>query len=311
MSGGAPRAMPVLIGVGCIWGASFLFIKVIVDETGPLETVTGRLFFGMVAVLSFILLTRRRIRTSPPVLARVVMLAVLTNIVPFALIAWSEEHIDSGVASILNATVPIFTALLAAALLDEEHFTAPRVAGLLLGFAGVAVLAGDSLLDITSADFLGQLAVVVAAACYGLGAVVARNLLRDQDPVNLTALQLVIAVPIAFVLTLLARGGSPHYGLSAEAWLSLVALGVGGTGLAYVAYLWLIDNIGSVRASLVTYIIPVVAVALGWIILGESPGLNTLAGGALVIAGVASVLRGQVPARRASRERESAGRSTA
>jgi drug/metabolite transporter (DMT)-like permease len=286
--------MPTLFALGAIWGGSFLFIKVIVEETGPLEVVFGRVFFGCLAVGAYVLVTRHKMIVTPSLVARVSVLAMLANIMPFALISWGEQHIDSGTASVLNATVPIFTALVAAVALDEEHFTPARLGGLLLGFIGVAVLTGTESLDVTDSAVAGQLAVVGAALCYGLGAVYMRSLLREQDPVSLTMLQLIIAVFISGAL-LVAVSGTPNYSLSTEAWASLIALGTLGTGVGYVMFVWLIENIGSVRASLVTYIVPVLALFLGWLILDESIGANTIAGFLLIIGGVATVMRGQAP----------------
>ena len=289
------RVPVVLLVLGGIWGASFLFIKVIVDETGPVEVAFGRLFIGAVAILAFVRLRRLSVPWTASLLAKVGVLALVANIAPFALIAWGEEHIESGMASVLNSTMPIFTSVFAAAFLAEERFTPARAAGLMLGFLGVLVLTGDEVLDITDSSVLGQFAVILSAACYGIGSVVTRALLRSTDPIGLSALQVtagaVLSIPILF-----AFSGTPDYSLSAEAWLSLLALGAGATGVAYVAYLWLIDVTGSVRASLVTYIIPIVGLSLGWAVLDESIGLNTLLGSALIIGGVAIVMRGGAPA---------------
>ena len=255
------RAPAVLLALGCVWGASFLFIKVLVDDTGPLEVATGRLCIGAVAILSFIRLRGLPVPWTPSLVAKVSVLALVANIAPFALIAWGEEHIESGTASVLNSTMPIFTAIFATSLLPEERFTTARAGGLVVGFLGVLVLTGDEAFDVTSSSVLGQLAVIAASACYGIGSVFSRTLLRSTDPLGLSALQVaagaVLSVPI-----LLAVEGRPDYSLSIEAWLCLLALGAGATGVAYVAYLWLIDVTGSVRASLVTYIIPVVGLFL-------------------------------------------------
>ena len=286
--------MPTLFALGAIWGGSFLFIKVVVEETGPLEVVFGRVFFGCLAVGAYVLVTRHKMIVTPSLVARVSVLAILANIMPFALISWGEQHIDSGTASVLNAMVPIFTAVVAAIALDEEHFTPARLGGLLLGLIGVAVLTGTGSLDVTDSAVAGQLAVVGAALCYGLGAVYMRSLLREQDAVSLTMLQLMLSVLIAGAL-LIVVSGAPSYSLSLEAWASLIALGTLGTGVGYVMFVWLIENIGSVRASLVTYIVPVLALFLGWLILDESIGVNTIAGFLLIIAGVATVMRGQAP----------------
>jgi len=288
-----------------MWGASFLFIKVIVGEVSPVELVAGRMFFGAAAVLAFMAVTRHEFRWAPGVPSRMVVQAVGANIVPFWLISWGEEHINSGTASVLNSTVPIFTAVFAAAFLTEERFTAGRLMGLLLGFAGIIVLTGDDALRITDSDVLGQVAVVAAAACYGASAVYSRTLLRENDPVTLSALQLVIGAALCAPLVFVLEGIPGYWSMELDAWGSLVALGLGGTGIAYIAFLWLIERTGSVRASLVTYIVPVVALLLGWVVLDESLGLNVVAGAALIVVGVATVMRGQGPAR--ARNLEAAG----
>jgi len=290
-----PRASATLLTLGGVWGASFLFIKVVVEETSPLELVAGRLLFGAVAIVALMALRRTPVPRRPSLLAKVCFMALMSNVIPFFLIAWAEVHIPSGTASVLNSTMPLFTALFAAAFLAEEHLTAARLAGLMAGFLGVAVLTGSDVLRITDSDVLGQLAVVGAAACYGFGAVFARTLLRSEEPLTLSGLQLVAGTALAVPL-LLAVEGAPDYSLSIKAWLSLLTLGVAGSGLAYVAYLWLVDHVGSVRASLVTYIIPVVGLLLGWAVLDEHIGINTGLGAALIILGVASVVRGQAPA---------------
>lgn len=295
--GGASAAAPfVLLALGATWGGSFLFIEVLVDEVSPIEVAAGRLTFGAVAVAAFMLVRRIPLVLTPWLLVRMAALAGVANILPFALIGWGQEHIDSGVASVLNATMPIFAAVFGAAFLAEERFTAGRLAGLLLGFAGIVVLAGEDVFRITDSDVLGQLAVVAAAACYAVGSTYSRSLLRRYDPVSLSALQLTLGALLAWPLVPVLGGGTGYATASLEAWLSLLALGLAGTGIAYIAYLWLIEHTGSVRASLVTYIVPVVALVLGWAVLGETIGVNTIAGAALIVLGVATVMRGAAPA---------------
>lgn len=292
-----PRALLTLLALGGVWGASFLFIKVVVEETSPLEVVLGRLLFGAVVVLAFLALKGGLRDWTPSLWAKAAVMALLANVLPFALIAWAEVHIESGTASVLNSSMPLFTSLFAAVFLTEEQFSPGRLAGLVVGFLGVAVLTGGDVLDIGRASVLGELAVVGAAACYGLATVYARTILRSQEPLALSGLQLLTGTLIALPL-LLAVEGAPDLTLSLEAWLSLLAMGAVGTGAAYVVYLWLIERVGSVRTSLVTYIIPVVGLLLGWAVLDEAVGVNTLLGAALIIGGVASVARGQVPALR-------------
>jgi drug/metabolite transporter (DMT)-like permease len=289
-----PKALLTLLALGATWGTSFLFIKVIVEETSPLEVAEGRLFFGALTVATVLAMRRTRLRWPPSLWLQVAVWALVSIVVPFILIAWAEEHIASGTASVLNSTMPLFTTLFAAIFLMEEQLTPVRWAGLVVGFVGVVVLASGEIYDFSDSSVLGQLAVVGAAACYGAGAVYARGLLKQVDPLGLSGGQLVLGAVLALPIMLAVRG-TPDYSLSAEAWLSLLTLGVLGTGIAMVAYLWLVDNVGSVRSSLVTYIIPIVGLFLGWAVLDESIGVNTVLGCALIIAGVAAVMRGQAP----------------
>lgn len=289
-----PKALLTLLALGATWGASFLFIKVLVDETSPLEVTEGRLFFGALAVGAVLAARKTSLRWPRSLWLKVGAMAFFANVIPFILIAWAEEHIESGTAAVLNSTMPLFTALFAAAFLVEEQFTPGRLAGLAVGFVGVIVLTGGDVYDFTDSGALGQLAVMGAAACYGAGAVYVRTLLRQQDPIGLSAGQLVLGTLLVLPIMLAVRG-TPDYSLSVEAWLSLLALGVLGSGAAFIAYLWLVDNVGSVRGSLVTYVIPIVGLFLGWAVLDESVGVNTVAGCGLIIAGVAAVMRGQAP----------------
>jgi len=285
------RSLGLLLLLGSVWGASFLFIKVVVEETSPLALVQGRITFGALTVVAVMAFGRRRsVRASPRLWAKVAGLAVLSNIVPFLLISWGEIHIESGTASVLNSTMPLFTALFAGLILVDERLTWLRLSGLLLGFLGVAVLTGGDIIDVTDSSVLGQMAVVGAAACYGAAAVYARILLRSEDPFDLCRLQLAIGALI-LAPALFAVDGVPNYNLSLKAWLSLITLGVLGTGLAYMAYLWLLGAIGSVRTSLVTYIVPIAGLTLGWAVLDESVGINSIVGCGLIILGVTTVIQ--------------------
>jgi len=293
------RTLFPLLALGAIWGASFLFIKVLVDETSALEVVQGRLFFGALAVGIVMAGRRTPIPRERALWPGVVPWALFGVAVPFALIAWAEEHIESGAASVLNSSMPLFTALFAAAFLADERLTPMRMAGLAVGFVGVIALTGGDVYDLGDSSVLGELAVVGAAACYGASAVYGRTLLRHSEPLGLSAVQLTVGLLLVLPVLLAVRG-VPDYSLSVEAWLSLLALGVLGTGMGPVMYLWLVDHTGSVRASLVTYVIPIVGLFLGWAVLGESIGPNTILGGALIIGGVAAVMGGQAPARQRS-----------
>ena len=288
-----PHPNAVLIALGCTWGTSFLFIKVILDDISPLELVTARMFLGAFVMMSFLFFNHSAIPRQPSFLAKVTVFAIFSNVIPFALIAWAETHIDSGVTSVLNSTMPLFTGLFAAVILVEEEFTMRRILGLIAGLAGVAVLAGRDIVDLTDSSVVGQLAVVGAAACYGAMGVFARTLLRSNDPVTLTGLQLSLGALVALLVTLPVEGVPDYGALSMKAWGALLVLGLIGSGVSQWVYLWLVDNTGSVRASLVTYVIPIVGLLLGWAVLNEHLGANVIGGLALIVVGVAAVLRGE------------------
>lgn len=285
------RTFLVLLLLGAVFGSAFLFMKVLLEEMGPLTLVAGRLILGSIAMLAVMAFRREPFHWSLPLAAKVSLLSALSMVVPFALIAWAEQHIDSGIAAALISTMPLFTAFFAAAVFADERLTLGRLAGLTAGFAGVVTLAGGEV-NFTDSSMLGQLAVVGAAASYGAGAVYARALLRSEKPLALGSLELItgtaMALPLAFALE-----GEPSLAISLKAWGALLALGVAGTGLAFVGYLWLVENAGSVRASLVTYVVPVVGLFLGWAVLDERLGLGAVLGTALIILGVASIMMGR------------------
>lgn len=157
------RTALVLLGLGVIFGSAFLFMKVLVAEIGPLTLVTGRLILGAAAVLTVLAIRREPLGWTPALAAKVTLLATLSLVIPFGLIAWAEQHIASGMAAALISTMPLFTALFATGVFADERLTAGRLAGLVAGFAGVVVLTGGDF-DLTDSSVLGQFAVIGGAA---------------------------------------------------------------------------------------------------------------------------------------------------
>lgn len=285
-----PAASAVLLLLGILFGSAFLYVKVIVEEISATEAVAGRLFLGALTLLVLLALMRRAPRLTPSTVAGATVLVVLDSLIPHTLIAWAEVRIDSGIASVLVSTMPLFTVLFASVALPDERLGSQGLVGLAAGFAGVVVLAGNDIVNVTSASTLGMLAVVGSAASYGLAAVFARRLMRSQGALELTGLKLVIGVALAFALTFVVNG-TPDYGaLSATGVLALLALGILSTGVAFAVFFWFVQSEGSVKASLVTYIVPVVGLLLGGLVLGEQIGLSTALGSALIATGVAGVM---------------------
>lgn len=284
------KAMIALVALGWVFGSSFLFVKVIVEDISATELVTARLFLGAATLGTLMLVLGRVPRCTPTALAGVAALGVFESVIPYTLIAIAEVKIDSGIASVLVSTMPIFTVVFAATLPDER--LAPRgFLGLAVGFLGVVVLTGGDIVDITNSNTLAMVAVVAAAASYGVAGVIAKQLLKTQDAISLTGSQMAIAAVISLGIMLVAEG-APNYGaLNADSAVALVALGIICTAGAFALYFWVVGQIGSVKASLVTYLIPVTGLLLGWAVLGEEIGPATVLGTLLIAAGVAGVMQ--------------------
>lgn len=281
-----------LLALGALFGSSFLFVKVLLAEMGPSHVMAGRLTLAAAGVLALMALRGLRPQVSLRLAVSMMVLGVLDGVAPSLLIAWAEVRIDSGLASILVSTMPLFTVFIAAAVLPEENVSPRKMVGLFAGFAGVVVLMGRDALDFTNGDTLGQIAVIGAALSLGAGGVFARILLRNGDPLELTGLKLAAASPVAIAVALAVDGVPRPGSLSLEGAGALAALGMVNTGPGRALYFWIVKQSGSVSASLVTYIMPVSGLLLGWIVLGESITMATLAGMALILGGVVGVMYG-------------------
>jgi drug/metabolite transporter (DMT)-like permease len=280
-----PRHVGWLLALGALWGSSYLFIKVLVDAASPSAMIAVRFALGA-GVLGAVLLARGgRLPAWGPLWGHLVTMSVCGNIVPFLLIAWSQQHATSSLAAILNATIPFFTLLFAALAFRTDRISGAQLAGIALGFAGVALLTGTEILDLGSAAGLAELALVGSSVCYGFAFAYARRFVRGDPLANVTA-QLSIGFLIMTPLALYSGWIEPARldALDVAAWITL---GAAGTGLAYLFYYSLIREIGAPRASLVTYIIPVVGVLLGRLLLDERFGRWGFAGMALIVLGIA------------------------
>jgi drug/metabolite transporter (DMT)-like permease len=282
------RALVILVALGCVWGASFLFIKVIVGETAPVTLVAGRLTLGALPLLAVVAIKRPRVVDGRSILPKTLVTAVFATALPFFLIATGEQHIDSGVAAVLNSTMPLWTAVFTALFLPNERLGRAALWGLAIGFGGVLVLSSPDLMHLTDSSFLGQLAVVAAALSYGAALVFARGTLAGEDPVLVATLQLVLGALVMWPIASAVSRGGPNIDVGLKVWLAWITLGCLGTGVAYIAYYWLMVNIG-VLVSAVTYLPPVIGLFLGWLVLDETLGVNVIAGAALIILGVAAL----------------------
>ncbi len=275
-----------------IWGASFLFIKVALEGLSPTQIVAGRLVSGAIILGIAAAFGVARYPRGRDEWRVVILMALISNVFPFALFAWGEERVTSSLASVLNATTPLWTAAMAAAaMLPGEGLNVRRVAGLLSGLAGVVIIVEPW--NSGGGQVLGELACVGAAACYGIGFVFTSRHISGKIPAITAAIGqitagAVMASAIALVTTV-ASNSETHvdFGIAA----SVLALGSLGTGVAYLFFFHLIETSGPTAASTVTFAMPFVGVLLGVLVLDERVGWNVAVGGAIVIVGIVAVRR--------------------
>lgn len=275
------RAWAAFASVSVLWGIPYYFIKVAVDDGVP-PVFLAWVRVALAAVLLGLICWRLGLLKQLGGKWRALGLYAIVEIaIPFPLIAAGEQHVSSSLAAILIATVPLIVALLAIRIDPSERATGARLVGLLVGFGGVVALVG---LDVAgdSEELLGAAAILGAALGYAIGPMVLKLGLGGVDPRAIMFGSLTIA---AVILTLPAAANLPPSSLPAEAIVSIVVLAVLCTALAFVLFGALNAEVGPSRASVITYVAPVVAVALGVVALDERPGAGTIIGFVLILAG--------------------------
>jgi drug/metabolite transporter (DMT)-like permease len=278
-----------LLLLALVWGSSFLWIKIGLDGLSPTQLTLGRLALGAAFLLTLCLITGRRLPAGWVVWGHIAVIALVGNALPFTLFAIGEQTVDSGLAGVLNATTPLWTALIAMVAGQESRPGPRRTLGLGLGFAGTALIvapwqAGGSL--------VGALACLAAAMCYGVALVYSARYVisRGVSAVTLSAAQ--VSVATGWMLLATPVAGWPSVRLSVPVVLAVAVLGVLGTGYGFVLINRLIADDGPTTASTVTYLLPVIAVLLGAVVLDEALHLRVLAGMAVVLVGVYAVVSG-------------------
>ena len=277
-----PRDLAELLLLSLLWGAAYLFVRAAVPAFGPAPLVMLRL--GLAAVLLLpVLLLRGGLPTLRAHPRQLLVLGVPFTAVPFLLLAYASLHITAGLVAVLNATAPLFAALIAHYLL-KERLGAWRALGLVIGFAGVGVLMWGSVSFKTGSGLFAVLAVLGTSTFWGIGANYTRKHLAGADALVITVGSLLAA---SLFLAPFAWATWPSENPSARAWAEVVFLGVASSGLGFLLYFRLLRRIGPVRAMSVTFLNPVVAMLSGWLYLGEAITLQMLAGGAVVLLGTA------------------------
>ena len=279
-----------LIALAVIWGAAFLFISVAVREVEPLTYVWLRLTMAAAAMWLFLWWRGESAGLPRSIWASILVLALFNNAIPFVLFGWGQTHIASGLAAILNSTTPIWGVVVAHLYTDDEKLSGRKLAGVLLGFGGVAVMIGPALLGSLGDNVLAQLACVAAALCYAFAGVWARRYRgMGVSPISVTTGQLtagaLIMLPLALVVDRPWLDALP----SLTAIGAILALAVVCSAFAYILYFRLIDRAGATNALLVTLLVPPVAIVLGALVLNEVIEPRDFAGLGLIALGLAAI----------------------
>ena len=297
MPNGSPNRLNWILFVllGFFWGSSYLFIKIGVDAgLQPFTLVAARLFFGMLLLGTVVAVAREPLPTEPRMYGHLLVMGLFSVALPFALITWAEQSVDSSLAAVLTGAVPLFVIPFAAVLLPTEKITANAVLGILIGLVGVAVVVGFNPATLAGTELVAQLALIGAAASYALGGVYARRNVQGLRPMIPALFQVTFALVMTAIPALLLE--RPWEGeLTTDAIVAVIWLGLLGSGAAYLIFFRLLRSWGATRTSLVAYLLPIWGIVLGGLVLSEPIDARLLAGTALVIAGIGLVnMRGSV-----------------
>lgn len=281
-----------------VWGSSFLWIKVAVQETGPLTVVTVRLAFALLTLAGFLMARRPGLPRGGRMWGVLCLQGLMSTAIPWILITWAEQYIESAVATVLNATVPMFTIVMAHRFLHDDRLTARRALGMLVGFLGVAVLVHEDFTAgggaeggrLLSRVLLGNAAMLLSSAFYGASNVYARAKLRGVPSIVQAFYTMLMADAVMWIVAPMVEVPFtlPVKGLT---WLAIAWLGVLGAGISYLIFYYLLHAIGPTRVSVVTYTIPVVGVTLGVVFLHERLDWSLVVGTVLIVSGVWGVNR--------------------
>ena len=277
--------------LGIIWGTSFLWIKIAVTEISPFMLVSFRTLFALLGLGAFLLMVRSARAAWGQIRRKLwvfFILGLMNIVIPWLLISWAGQYIDSGLSSILNSTMPLFTIMISPFFVSDDRFTLTKAAGLLTGFVGVVILLYPNRGGAWNNHLAGQAAVLFAALCYGASTVFARKMSKGLPAQTQAFLQFIMATLMIWAFTLATERPLLFPRLPIT-WLALLWLGLLGSGLAYIIYFDLLPRIGPTRMSMVTYILPLVGVLLGMIFLGERFHWGAIIGALLILSGISIV----------------------
>ncbi|PSW10268.1 EamA family transporter [Photobacterium rosenbergii] len=283
------KVWAMLIMLSILWGGSFFFVGVAVNDLPPLTIVTLRVGIAAFTLWGIAMMIGLRPPKSLKVWTSFLGMGLLNNVIPFALIVWGQTQIASGLASILNAATPIFTVVVAGILLPDERPTPLKLIGVVLGFVGVAVMIGVPALG-NESNLLAQLAIVGAAISYAFAGVYGRRFKKlGVNPVITAAGQVTASTLILLPIALFVDGTIDADNTSMNTWIAIVGLAVASTAIAYVLYFRILELAGATNVLLVTLLVPVSAVLLGSLFLNESLEMIHILGMVLIAFGLSAI----------------------
>ena len=277
------------------WGSSYLFIKIGVEAgLEPFTLVASRLLFGLLLLGAVVAIAREQLPREPRMYGHLAVMGLFSVALPFALITWAEQSVDSSLAAVLTGAVPLFVIPISALLLPTEKITVNALLGIAIGLVGVAVVVGFNPATLAGTDLIPQVALIGAAASYALGGVYARRNVQGLRPMIPAMFQVAFALVITAIPAILIERPWED-AIGADAIFAVIWLGLLGSGAAYLIFFRLLRSWGATRTSLVAYLLPIWGIVLGAIVLTEPIDMRLIAGTALVIAGIGLVnMRGSV-----------------
>ncbi|MES5043997.1 DMT family transporter [Rhizobium nepotum] len=280
----------MLVALSLLWGGSFFFIGIAVKELPPVTIVALRVSLAATALLIVCRIMGLHLPREGAVWRAFFGMGLLNNIIPFCLIVWGQTHIASGLASILNATTPLFTVIVAHFLTTDEKMTSNKLAGVLIGFVGVATMIGPAAFGGAASNLWGQLAILGAAISYSFAGIFGRRFKAMGVPPLMTATgqissSTLMLIPAALLIDKPWTLAMPSLGT----WGALVGIALLSTALAYLIFFRILATAGATNLALVTFLIPVSAILLGSLILGEQLEVKHFAGMAMIAAGLAAI----------------------
>ena len=277
----------LLLLLSVLWGGGFFFVGVIIKELPPMTVVLGRIGLAAIALVSYVHLSGQRMPASRRLWGAFFVMGVMNALLPQGLIVWGQKHIDSGLASILVSTTPLFSVVLAHFLTSEERMTVARVVGVLFGLGGVVVLIGPEALRGLGQHGIGQLAVLGGALLYACAGIYGRRF-RGLAPV-ITAAGQATCTALALLPLALLVDRPWSFRPSAVAWGAMLGLALLSTALAYLIFFRILAVAGATNVMLVNILVPVSALLLGMLVLGERPSWTVFGGLACIVGGLVAM----------------------